>query len=142
VLRVYCTPGRDGAQAPVAFVLVTSLPAGLDELRARGIRVVTVDLGIDASWPLGGVKSTSYALNMIAVDRARAAGDDDALFLAREEGDDPEENLRPGHDPGRIGTAGGTVNGPSGLFAPRTGLEKQRGGAASESRSTSGDSRA
>jgi 4-amino-4-deoxychorismate lyase len=83
VLRFYCTPGRDGAGAPAAFVLVASLPADLDETRSRGIRLVTVDLGIDASWPLGGVKSTSYAVNMIGVDRARAAGDDDALFLAR-----------------------------------------------------------
>jgi 4-amino-4-deoxychorismate lyase len=84
VLRFYCTPGRERSGTPAAFVLVAALPSGLDELRARGIRVVTVDLGIDASWPLGGVKSTSYALNMVAVDRARASGDDDALFLARD----------------------------------------------------------
>jgi 4-amino-4-deoxychorismate lyase len=84
VLRVYCTPGREGRRRPEAFVLVASLPTGLDEMRTRGIRVATVELGIDASWPLGGVKSTSYALNMVAVDRARAAGDDDALFLARD----------------------------------------------------------
>jgi len=63
---------------------VATLPLDLDETRARGLKLQTLDLGIEASWPLGGVKSTSYALNMIAVDRARAAGDDDALFLARD----------------------------------------------------------
>jgi branched-subunit amino acid aminotransferase/4-amino-4-deoxychorismate lyase len=34
---------------------------------------------------LGGVKSTSYALNMVALDRARAGGADDAVFLARDD---------------------------------------------------------
>jgi 4-amino-4-deoxychorismate lyase len=83
MLRLYCTPGRDGAREPAAFVLVSSLPDDLEELRARGLRLVSVELGIDPSWPLGGVKSTSYAVNMVAVDRARAAGGDDALLLAR-----------------------------------------------------------
>src|SRR5205814_904567 len=32
----------------------------------------------------GGVKSTSYALNMVAVDEARRRGADDALFLGAE----------------------------------------------------------
>jgi 4-amino-4-deoxychorismate lyase len=83
VLRLYCTPGREGSGEPFALALVAPLPADLEALRERGLRLVTVELGIDPPWPLGGVKSTSYALNMVAVDRARAAGDDDALFLAR-----------------------------------------------------------
>jgi 4-amino-4-deoxychorismate lyase len=83
VLRLYCTPGREGAGGPAAFVLVVSLPEDLEQLRLRGVRLVSVELGIDPSWPLGGVKSTSYAVNMVAVDRARAAGGDDALLLAR-----------------------------------------------------------
>jgi 4-amino-4-deoxychorismate lyase len=83
VLRLYCTPGREGDGQPAAFVLVASLPDDLEQLRLRGLRLVSVELGIDPSWPLGGVKSTSYAANMVAVDRARAAGGDDALLLAR-----------------------------------------------------------
>ena len=74
---------REGAGDPAAFVLVVSLPDDLEQLRLRGLRLVSVELGIDPSWPLGGVKSTSYAVNMVAVDRARAAGGDDALLLAR-----------------------------------------------------------
>src|SRR6266540_658410 len=34
---------------------------------------------------IGGVKSTSYALNMVAVDQAKARGADDAVFLAGDE---------------------------------------------------------
>jgi branched-subunit amino acid aminotransferase/4-amino-4-deoxychorismate lyase len=83
VLRLYRTPGREGAGKPVAFALVASLPGDLDAQRARGLRLVTVELGIAPPWPLAGVKSTSYALNMIAVDTARSSGGDDALLLAR-----------------------------------------------------------
>jgi 4-amino-4-deoxychorismate lyase len=83
VLRIYCTPGREGAGQPSAFVLVVSLPDDLEQLRLRGLRLVSVELGIDPSWPLGGVKSTSYAVNMVSVDRARDAGGDDALLLGR-----------------------------------------------------------
>jgi branched-subunit amino acid aminotransferase/4-amino-4-deoxychorismate lyase len=54
-------------------------------LRGRGLRLVSVPLGLDVSgsWPLGGVKSMSYAVNMMAVDEARSLGGDDALFLAQ-----------------------------------------------------------
>jgi branched-subunit amino acid aminotransferase/4-amino-4-deoxychorismate lyase len=84
VLRLYCTPGREASSEPVALAMVATLPPELDETRARGLKLQTLDLGIEASWPLGGVKSTSYALNMIALDAARAAGDDDTLFLGRD----------------------------------------------------------
>jgi branched-subunit amino acid aminotransferase/4-amino-4-deoxychorismate lyase len=82
VLRVYATPGR--GEGPVALALVSELPPGLDDLRARGIRAITVvfrpaDL-------IGGVKSTSYALNMMAVDEARAQGADDAVFVSADGG--------------------------------------------------------
>jgi branched-chain amino acid aminotransferase len=83
VLRLYCTPGREGAEEPVALAMVGTLPPGLEEQRAQGLRLATLDLGIDPPPPLGGVKSTSYALNMVAVDSARAEGNHDALFLAR-----------------------------------------------------------
>ena len=79
-VRLYLTPGREGRDEPVALVLVESLPAELEETRARGIRVISLPLGLEPSL-LGGVKSTSYALNMAAVDEARRRGSDDAVFL-------------------------------------------------------------
>jgi 4-amino-4-deoxychorismate lyase len=84
-LRLYATPGREGSGRPLLLALVGALPADLDELRARGLGLVSVSLGLDVSgsWPLGGVKSMSYAVNMIAVDEARRQGGDDALFLAQ-----------------------------------------------------------
>ncbi len=80
MLRVYATPGRgDGARA---FVAVSELPPDLDDLRARGIALIAVEFR--PSDLIGGVKSTSYALNMMAVDAARAAGADDAVFLGED----------------------------------------------------------
>jgi 4-amino-4-deoxychorismate lyase len=83
MLRVYATPGREGRGKPLALVFVAELPPGLEEQRRKGIRLASVRLGIEPPWPLGGVKSTSYALNMVAVDDARRRGADDAVFLAR-----------------------------------------------------------
>jgi branched-subunit amino acid aminotransferase/4-amino-4-deoxychorismate lyase len=80
-VRLYLTPGREGREEPVALVLVESLPPELEETRARGLRVISLPLGQEPSL-LGGVKSTSYALNMVAVDEARKRGCDDAVFLA------------------------------------------------------------
>jgi 4-amino-4-deoxychorismate lyase len=80
-VRLYFTPGREGRGDPAALVLVQSLPPDLEELRARGMRVVTLAFGLETPSLLGGVKSTSYALNMVAVDEAKARGADDALFL-------------------------------------------------------------
>ena len=82
VLRLYVTPGREGSRRPVAMALVSSLPPDLEERRARGIKLVSL-LGVraDAPWLLGGVKSTSYAVNMAAEAEARARGADDAVFV-------------------------------------------------------------
>lgn len=79
-VRLYLTPGREGGDEPVALVLVESLPPDLEETRKRGIRVISLPLGLEPSL-LRGVKSTSYALNMVAVDEARRRGGDDAVFL-------------------------------------------------------------
>ncbi|HSK15932.1 MAG TPA: aminotransferase class IV [Gaiellaceae bacterium] len=89
VLRLYLTPGREGLGSPTALAMVSSLPPGLDERRAEGIRLISAPLGFDpavraaAPWMLGGVKSTSYAVNMAAENEARRRGADDAVFLAR-----------------------------------------------------------
>ncbi len=77
MLRVYATPGRgDAAQA---LAVVSDLPPELDELRRRGIGLISVEFR--PSDLIGGVKSTSYALNMLAVDAAKERGADDALFV-------------------------------------------------------------
>jgi 4-amino-4-deoxychorismate lyase len=80
MLRIYATPGREHGGAPSAIVLVAALPPDLEELRRRGLRTISVEFR--PADLIGGIKSTSYALNMVAVDRARARGADDAVFLA------------------------------------------------------------
>jgi 4-amino-4-deoxychorismate lyase len=88
VLRLYFTPGREGGTSPTELALVSTIPPDLDERRARGLRMITVQLGLepgvraDAPWLLGGVKSTSYAVNMAAEAEARRRNADDAVFLA------------------------------------------------------------
>jgi 4-amino-4-deoxychorismate lyase len=81
VLRLVWTPGPDGGE-PGALALVTAVPAHLEPLRSRGLRVVTL-LGVrsEAPWLLPGVKSTSYAVNMAAEAEARRRGADDAVFV-------------------------------------------------------------
>ena len=82
VLRLYLTPGREGSGRPAQLALVSSLPSDLEERRARGIALISL-LGVraEAPWLLGGVKSTSYAVNMAAESEARARGADDAVFV-------------------------------------------------------------
>jgi 4-amino-4-deoxychorismate lyase len=82
VLRLYLTPGREGSGEPVSLALVSALPSDLEERRARGIVLISL-LGVraEAPWLLGGVKSTSYAVNMAAESEARSRGADDAVFV-------------------------------------------------------------
>ena len=88
VLRVYWTAGREASGEPNLLALVSSLPTDLEERRASGIRLVSLPLGLEADlrafapWLLGGVKSTSYAVNMAAEEEARRRGADDAVFVA------------------------------------------------------------
>jgi len=88
VLRFYWTGGREGAERATALAMVTPLPDGFDELRSRGSRLISLQLGVDAvlraasPWLLGGVKSTSYAVNMAAEAEAKRRGADDAVFLS------------------------------------------------------------
>ena len=87
-LRLTLTGGREGAGHPVLAVSLQELPAELEQVRERGIKVISLQLGIDprlrrdAPWLLDGVKSTSYAVNMAAWAEARRRGADDAIFLA------------------------------------------------------------
>jgi branched-subunit amino acid aminotransferase/4-amino-4-deoxychorismate lyase len=82
MLRVYFTPGREGRGEPALYALVAELPPDLESMRERGIGLISVRLGQEGPPLLGGVKSTSYALNMLAVDEARRRGAEDAVFLA------------------------------------------------------------
>ena len=90
-LRLYWTPGSESHHRATALALVSSLPEGLEERRRAGLTLVSLQLGVEpdlravAPWLLGGVKSTSYAVNMAAEREARRRGADDAVFLARDE---------------------------------------------------------
>jgi 4-amino-4-deoxychorismate lyase len=66
----------------VSLALVSALPDDLEARRAQGVKLISL-LGIraEAPWLLGGVKSTSYAVNMAAESEARARGADDAVFV-------------------------------------------------------------
>ena len=76
VLRLYWTAGRERSDRPTTLALVSRISEHIEPLRARGIALIALQLGYDphvraqAPWLLGGVKSTSYAVNM-AADRER-----------------------------------------------------------------------
>jgi branched-subunit amino acid aminotransferase/4-amino-4-deoxychorismate lyase len=74
VLRFLWTPDT-------GLALVSALPAELEELRARGLRLQVCEWATGA---LAGAKSTSYAENMAAQQSAVEAGLDDALFVSAE----------------------------------------------------------
>lgn len=79
VLRLLWTAGREGLGRPTGLVLVSTLPLGHDELRARGLRLAVVRW---APGFLAGAKSTSYAENIAAQDDAARRGAEDALLVA------------------------------------------------------------
>jgi 4-amino-4-deoxychorismate lyase len=87
VLRLTCSKGAPDA-GPVGFALVTAVPAETLHARAHGVRAVTLTLGVpaalraDAPWLLGGVKSTSYAVNMATLRAAQDAGAQDAVWVS------------------------------------------------------------
>jgi branched-subunit amino acid aminotransferase/4-amino-4-deoxychorismate lyase len=74
VLRLYRTSSSLVATA-------APIPADLEQLRARGLRVRVVETGLPAAL-VAGVKATSYALALAAVREAERNGGDDALFVA------------------------------------------------------------
>jgi 4-amino-4-deoxychorismate lyase len=76
MLRLTWTPGL------VGIALVAELPAEIDAMRERGARLASLTGPIgSAPWLLGGVKSTSYAVNMAAQAEAQRRGADDAIFV-------------------------------------------------------------
>lgn len=79
-LRLYWT----GATLVASVAVV---PPQLEELRAQGLHLISLSLGVPVErpgWLLGGVKSTSYAVNMAAEAEARRRGAEDALFVSDE----------------------------------------------------------
>jgi 4-amino-4-deoxychorismate lyase len=82
VLRLLWTPGREGQGEPTGLALVSTLPSGHHELRARGLRLAVVPWAPGAL--IAGTKSTSYAENIAAQDEAARHGADDALFVSLE----------------------------------------------------------
>jgi len=87
VLRLTCSKGAPGA-SPVGFALATPMPDEAVHARQQGVSVVTLTLGVaadvraEAPWLLGGVKSTSYAVNMATLRAAADAGADDAVWVS------------------------------------------------------------
>jgi 4-amino-4-deoxychorismate lyase len=87
VLRLVCSKGAPG-EGPQGFAVVTGVPAETLRGRQQGVSAVTLALGIaaaqraEAPWLLGGVKSTSYAVNMASLRSAVAQGAEDAIWLS------------------------------------------------------------
>ena len=87
VLRLTCSKGSPGG-SPVGFALASAVPAETLRARAHGVSVVTLTLGVTADqrasapWLLGGVKSTSYAVNMATLRAAEEQGAQDAVWVS------------------------------------------------------------
>lgn len=79
VLRLVCTKGG------VGFALLTPVPAETLRGRVEGLTAATLTLGVPAGlraqapWLLGGVKSTSYAVNMASL---RTVDADEVIWLS------------------------------------------------------------
>jgi 4-amino-4-deoxychorismate lyase len=80
VLRFLWTPGREGGGSPTGLALASTLPEGLEELRARGLRLAVLEWA--PGHRLAASKSTSYAENLAAQDEAHRRGCDDALLVS------------------------------------------------------------
>ena len=76
MLRLTWTPGG------VGIALVAEVPEEIEAMRERGAKLASLTGPIgSAPWLLGGVKSTSYAVNMAAQAEAQRRGADDAIFV-------------------------------------------------------------
>ena len=87
VIKLILSRGIEHGPAPTAWVTATEA-ADFRAARIEGIRVVTLDRGLDsgapdrAPWLLLGAKTLSYAVNMAAIREARRRGADDAIFVS------------------------------------------------------------
>jgi 4-amino-4-deoxychorismate lyase len=87
VLRLTCSKGPPGGM-PVGFALASPVPAETVRGREQGVRAITLTLGVSAGiraispWLLGGVKATSYAVNMATIRHAQSEGADDAIWVS------------------------------------------------------------
>jgi 4-amino-4-deoxychorismate lyase len=87
VLRLICSKGPPDGE-PVALALVTAVPPETIRGREHGVRAITLTLGVSARvraqspWLLGGVKATSYAVNMASLRHAQAEGADDVIWVS------------------------------------------------------------
>lgn len=87
VIKLILSRGVEHGPTPTAWVTAADA-ADFRASRERGIRVVTLDRGIDsgaaarAPWLLLGAKTLSYAVNMAAIRAAKARGADDAVFVS------------------------------------------------------------
>ncbi|NLG55092.1 MAG: aminodeoxychorismate lyase [Rhodococcus sp.] len=89
-MRLVLSRGRESGGGPTSYVTVAPLPDRVEEARAGGVSVMTlergysVDLSARAPWLLLGAKTLSYATNMAALRYAAAHGADDVIFLSSE----------------------------------------------------------
>ena len=87
VLRVIVSKGVPGG-SPTAFALASPIPAETVRGREQGVRAITLTLGVpaglraEAPWLLGGVKATSYAVNMASLRQAQEQGAEDVIWLS------------------------------------------------------------
>ncbi|WP_417561888.1 aminodeoxychorismate lyase [Microbacterium sp.] len=85
-VKLILSRGVEHGPAPTAWVTAAAAPDNTVP-RTRGIRVVTLDRGIDsgaaerAPWLLLGAKTLSYAVNMAALREAHRRDADDAIFV-------------------------------------------------------------
>lgn len=87
MLRLTCSKGVPGG-APVGFAVAGTIAPETVRGREEGVSAVTLTLGIPAAlrastpWLLGGVKSTSYAVNMASQRAAEERGAQDAIWVS------------------------------------------------------------
>jgi 4-amino-4-deoxychorismate lyase len=88
--RLFLTRGLGEGMPPTALALLAPVPPETLRQRAAGLSVVSLGLGIPATfragapWLLGGAKTLSYAVNMAAGRHARAVGAEDVVFTSLE----------------------------------------------------------
>ncbi len=87
-LKLVCTRGPMAGGPVTAFALVLPVPSEVLRARQSGVSAVTLSLGVgagaraEAPWLLGGVKTTSYAVNMASLREAETRGAQEAIWLA------------------------------------------------------------